>query len=94
MSQVNIDNTDRNKLGDTALILVIAGWIAGFTTFYPPLAIIGSVLCPLGLILGLIALWREPRRSASRAVGMGILGQLLFVGTIWNEILLYIQSQQ
>lgn len=91
MSQENIEPTERNKLGDFALAVVVVGWFAGFSTFYIPLAVIGSVLCPTGLILGLIALRRQPRRSASWAVALGILGQLVFVGTIWNEI---IRSQQ
>jgi hypothetical protein len=86
MSQIDTRRAERNKLGDVALSLAIAGWIAGFMTFYPPLAILGSMLCPLGLILGLIGLRHEPRRSASWAVALGIVGQFCFVGTIWSRV--------
>ena len=92
MPQTEVATSARNKLGDIALALVFAGWISAFMNFYSPLAVIGSILCPLGLILGLIALGRTPKRSASWAVGLGVLGQFAFVGTIWNELLLHFHS--
>jgi hypothetical protein len=94
MSQTGIAATERNKLGDVALGLAVSGWIAAFAPFYPPFAILGSIVCPLGLILGLIALRHEPKRSAFWAVGLGIVGQFFFVGTIWSRLLLLFQSRQ
>jgi hypothetical protein len=46
-----------------------------------------SVLsCPIGLLLGMIALYRPPRRSAVWAVAIGIWGSL-YVSTIWLSYL-------
>ena len=94
MSHPNIDNSERNVLGDVGLWLTATSWILVFVFSLPPLTFllpIPAALCPLGLVVGLIGLWRKPRRSARWAIRLGVLGMFCFAGTVWTYLLMAIQ---
>jgi hypothetical protein len=75
----------RNRVGNVALVLSAIGLISLFLFAMEPLTWLlrpVSLLCPIGLLLGLIALWRPPRRSAIWAIVLGLFGSL-YLPTLW-----------
>jgi hypothetical protein len=75
----------RNRVGNLALLLSSSGLVSLFVFNNDLLGWLmpWSVLsCPIGLLLGVIAMYRPPRRSAVWAVAIGVLGSL-YIPTIW-----------
>jgi hypothetical protein len=78
----------RNVLGNVALIVSLLGDFCLFCFLSAPLLAflpLVSLLCPLGLLLGIIALFRRPRRSAGWAIAFGIWGSL-YVPTLFTAV--------
>jgi hypothetical protein len=75
----------RNRIGTWALLLSASGLISLFVFSAPSLMWLlptASLICPVGLALGLLGLRQQPRLTAAWAVGLGIWGSL-YVPTIW-----------
>jgi hypothetical protein len=78
-----------NRVGNVALVLSLLGMASicvfcaeWFLRRLPWALPLGSLFCPVGFLLGLIALWFPPRRTAKWAIAIGLLGSL-YVPTIW-----------
>jgi hypothetical protein len=81
-------NMQRNVIGNLALVLSVIGDLLLFIFLSPQLLRLlpfVSLLCPLGLLLGIIALWRRPRRSAAWVIAFGIWGSL-YVPTLFTAL--------
>jgi hypothetical protein len=72
-----------NRVGNVALVLSALGFcslfLSGPLTWLLPWA---ALICPVGLLLGLIGLRNPPRRTAWWAVAIGLWGTLC-VPTVW-----------
>ncbi len=82
----------RNRIGNVALVLSTLGLISLFVFNNESLGWLmpWSVLsCPIGLLLGIIATYRPPRRSAAWAIVLGVWGSL-YIPTIWLFYLHYV----
>jgi hypothetical protein len=75
----------RNRTGNMALVLSALGLWSLFVFSSGPLTWIlpwTSLICPVGLLLGILGLQHPPRRTAWWAVAIGLWGSLC-LPTIW-----------
>ena len=77
-------------LAISALIVSCLGLISLFVVLAAPepltsMLLPASLICPTGLALGLVDLWRRPSKSAALACALGFLGSLC-IPTIWLQV--------
>ena len=75
----------RVAMGDVAAMVSAAGFLGLFVFMWEPLRSLlpaVSLLCPVGLTLGIVGFWYGPKRSAIWAILLGF-GGTLYLPTIW-----------
>ena len=76
------DNNNKNGLGVAGFVIALIGAII---SWIPLLNVVGVILCGIGFILALIAVFKKPRGMAIAGLILAIIGCIVYYVT-WTRI--------